>query len=170
MFESLFSADQLLALAIFVLPAYVANAVPVIFGGGAPMDSGGKAWDGRRALGDGKTWRGFISGMAFGTLTGIAEANLIGDPEFVTVGFMLAYGAMVGDLLGSFVKRRMGMPPGASAFLLDQLPFLAVALLAASPLRVLAWGQIVFLAVATYFLHAGTNFAANRIGLKKVPW
>jgi len=162
--------EPLLQLLLFILPAYMANSTPVIFGGGTPMDFGGKAWDGKRCLGDGKTWRGFAAGMAFGTLTGICESSLFGNPSYTYLGFLLAFGALTGDTFGSFFKRRLGMDRGHPTFLVDQLPFFAVALAIASPIYLPSWEGIMVLAVATYFLHAGTNLAANRLGLKKVPW
>ena len=40
---------------LFIIPAYVANSIPVVMGGGPPLD-GGRMWkDGKRILGDGKT-------------------------------------------------------------------------------------------------------------------
>ena len=53
-----------------VLPAYVANASALIFGGGTPIDFGKKWKDGRRILGDGKTWRGLFIGTFVGMTAG----------------------------------------------------------------------------------------------------
>jgi len=56
------------------LPAYVANAAPVLLGGGKPLD-GGRLWiDGRPILGGHKTFRGVFSALILGTLTGLAQA------------------------------------------------------------------------------------------------
>jgi len=162
--------EALVQLLLFILPAYIANSTPVIFGGGTPMDFGKNAWDGRRCLGDGKTWRGFIAGIAFGTLTGIAEASLLQDDSFILLGFLLSYGALTGDLVGSFLKRRLGMERGQPTFIIDQLPFLVFALAMAYPVRFPGWAESAFLAVLTYFLHVSTNYLANKVGLKKVPW
>lgn len=41
-------------LLLFILPAYIANATPVLFGGGMPVDFRRKFIDGERLLGDGK--------------------------------------------------------------------------------------------------------------------
>ncbi|MDX1747598.1 MAG: CDP-archaeol synthase, partial [Halobacteriales archaeon] len=49
-----------------MLPAYIPNNAAVLFGGGRPID-GGRTWDGRRVLGDGKTWRGTVAGTLAGT-------------------------------------------------------------------------------------------------------
>src|SRR3970040_1033567 len=55
----------------FLLPAYAANPVAVVFGGGTPIDFGRSLRDGHRVLGDGKTWRGLAGGVASGLLLGI---------------------------------------------------------------------------------------------------
>src|SRR2546422_10291580 len=57
----------------FLLPAYVANPMAVVFGGGVPMDFGRVLRDGRRVLGDGKTWRG----VAGGAPAGVALAAIL---------------------------------------------------------------------------------------------
>jgi CDP-2,3-bis-(O-geranylgeranyl)-sn-glycerol synthase len=52
---------------VFIMPGYLANAGMSIWGGGTPMDFGRNWKDGRRILGPGKTWRGFIMGpLGFG--------------------------------------------------------------------------------------------------------
>ena len=63
-----------LELAVWLgLPAWIANATPVLGGGGKPIDGGRFYSDGRRILGDGKTIRGFIVGIIFGLLTGLGQ-------------------------------------------------------------------------------------------------
>ena len=44
----------------YILPAYLANATPVLLGGGKPLDLGLKWLDGERLFGDHKTFRGFF--------------------------------------------------------------------------------------------------------------
>ena len=61
---------------IFIFPAFVANAAPTILGKGkrlnAPID-GGRLWkDNKRILGDGKTIRGFVSGVVCGMMSCMA--------------------------------------------------------------------------------------------------
>ena len=51
-----------------MLPAYIPNNCASLFGGGTPLDMGRTFKDGRRILGDGKTFRGTIAG----TICGIA--------------------------------------------------------------------------------------------------
>src|SRR5439155_16292119 len=55
----------------FFLPAYVANPMAVVFGGGTPIDFGRTLRDGERLFGDGKTWRGLVGGTLMGALLGL---------------------------------------------------------------------------------------------------
>ncbi len=170
-----------LKLLLFILPAYFANSSPVVFGGGAPLDLNARFSDGRRVLGNGKTIRGFVTGiLAGGIIGGVLGLILPGTslsflPDFksyLLLGFVLGFGTMLGDSIGSFVKRRLDIKPGHPSFLLDQLTFLVVALLLAYPMvpSVYSVPALVFLFVVTYFLHIGFNVLANRLGLKRVPW
>jgi len=166
---------------LFILPAYIANATPVIFGGGMPVDFRKKFTDKERVLGDGKTWRGLLAGICFGSLTGFVESQLCSTAvlslsvclDFLPIGIVLSLGTMLGDLAGSFVKRRMRIKRGQPSLILDQLSFLFFALLLSIPYvpsGFLALDSLVFLVVLTYLLHVATNILANRLGLKKVPW
>lgn len=169
-------------LVIYILPSYFANAVPVVLGGGEPIDSGRKLSDGSPVLGEGKTVRGFFAGIASALLVGALQALLLpgnqwdiypGSPaSYVQAGLLLGAGTMVGDLAGSFIKRRQGIVRGKPSFILDQLMFFAFALAFSYPVagQLLSLEAVAFLAVLTYFVHAGANVLANRLGLKSVPW
>jgi len=166
-----------LELFIFILPAYFANSTPVIFGGGVPVDFGMKLWDRRRIFGDGKTWRGLFAGFIFGTAAGFVVASYKASADYFLLAPLLAGGALIGDLLGSFIKRRMGMKQGHPSLFMDQLLFLFAALAFATPILskpnppiLLSLEGITFLVILTYILHVGANWVANRLGLKKVPW
>ena len=173
--------SQALMLVLFILPSYFANSIPVLLGGGRAIDNGAKMADGQRIFGDGKTVRGFFAGVLAALLIGSLEAialpstafALYNSPaDYVFAGFLLGLGTMSGDLLGSFIKRRQGISQGKPSLLLDQLTFLAVALIFSYPLAapLLTIPAVLFLFILTYFVHVGSNVAANRLGLKKVPW
>jgi CDP-2,3-bis-(O-geranylgeranyl)-sn-glycerol synthase len=168
-------------LILFILPSYFANAIPVVLGGGPPLDGGRIFRDGQRLFGDGKTVRGLFAGILAGLLVGALEGVILpgtayslypSASSYALAGLLLGAGTMAGDLLGSFVKRRSRIARGKPSILLDQLSFLAVALLFAYPLapQLLSLWAVLFLAVLTYFVHVGANIVANRLGLKKVPW
>ncbi|MCU4925436.1 CDP-2,3-bis-(O-geranylgeranyl)-sn-glycerol synthase [Halobacteria archaeon AArc-dxtr1] len=168
-----------------MLPAYVPNNAAVLAGGGRPID-GGRDWGGKRILGDGKTWRGtaggIIAGLALaGLLTLVAgdvsDATGISVPEFTPRAALgLAAGAMLGDILASFLKRRTGRQRGAMFPGLDQLDFVVVSLPLTALLAtdwftdVFTWDVIAVVVVLTPILHVSTNMIAYKLGLKNEPW
>lgn len=152
--------DLIIKAIIFILPAYVANATPVIFKGKIPIDLNCKFFDGKPILGKHKTIRGFISGILAGSLVGFLQQRFL-------IGFLMASGAMIGDLAGSFIKRRFDIEPGASLPVIDQLGFLAGALLFSLIVIIPPPELIITLVLITPPLHVSTNVLANVLGLKK---
>ena len=125
----------------FFVPAYLANMAPVVARGhlewlAGPMD-GGLVWRGRRVLGDHKTWRGLLAGIAVGALTFAAQRWLwqrgvarelalldYGAYDAWLSGALLGLGAGLGDAVKSFFKRRIDIAPGGSWLGFDQLDFM----------------------------------------------
>ncbi|MBX5326655.1 MAG: CDP-2,3-bis-(O-geranylgeranyl)-sn-glycerol synthase [Candidatus Bathyarchaeia archaeon] len=160
--------NPLLDALVFIFPAYCANAVPVIFGGGLPIDGGRLFRDGKPIFGAHKTWRGLVSGLVVGTLVGFGLSLLI---EYsVLLGFVISLGALLGDLAEAFFKRRLGFAPGASFPVADQLDFVVGALvfsLFVSPPTLLV---ALIVLVITPPIHLLTNLLAYVVGVKKEPW
>lgn len=157
----------------FVFPAYCANAVPVIVGGGPPLDFGRNFPDGRPVFGKNKTFRGFFSGLAVGAVAGLAETAVFGFQSFpALLGVLLSFGALMGDLMGAFLKRRIGLAPGELLPVIDQTDFIIGALLLSLPvsLPLLSWEIVLTVLVITPPVHLLTNFAAYKLGLKRNPW
>jgi CDP-2,3-bis-(O-geranylgeranyl)-sn-glycerol synthase len=163
---------QLLGAAIwFILPAYVANATPVVLGGGTPIDRGKLFRDGRPIFGAGKTIRGFVAGLVAGSIAGVAQGTMVGQlSTYSILGLLLALGALVGDLAGSFIKRRLNIPRGGAAPVLDQLGFAVFALLFAGPVMLPRWEVILTVLIITPPIHLATNFVGYRLGLKGRPY
>jgi CDP-2,3-bis-(O-geranylgeranyl)-sn-glycerol synthase len=167
-----------ISLILFLLPIYVANGIPVLLGGGMRLDLGKDFSDGKPLLGEGKTIRGFVVGVVGGTVAAGAIAVYAPLAYFAAPslqfwgGALMALGTMTGDAAGSFLKRRLGMESG-KPFLLDTMLFLAFALAFAYPLaepQLFSLPNLAFMFALTIVLHHATNFIANRLGLKKVPW
>jgi CDP-2,3-bis-(O-geranylgeranyl)-sn-glycerol synthase len=168
-----------------MLPAYVPNNAAVMGGGGRPID-GGRTWNGSRLLGDGKTWRGTVVGTLAGTAVALV-LNAIAPTVVAATGFSLPtfpapalltlpFGAMVGDVVASFLKRRTGRSRGAAFPGVDQLDFVLGALVCTA-LFALDWFVATFtlpvlvtVLVVTPLLHIGMNVVAYRAGLKSEPW
>lgn len=153
----------------FIFPAYCANAAPVLIGGGLPMDLGRKFPDGKPIFGKNKTFRGFFSGLAVGTAVSFAESIFF--PEYpVLLGFSISLGALLGDLTGAFIKRRLGIAPGNLLPVIDQIDFIIGAIVFSLPLKILSFELVLTVLIITIPLHIFTNFAAYKLGLKDNPW
>ncbi len=153
---------------VYIFPAYAANGAPILFGRGRPLDFKGKL-NGKRIFGDNKTRRGLVASLICGILVGVIEYPFL--PYMLPISILLAVGANVGDLLGSFIKRQAGIPAGRGVPILDQYGFFVAAILIAAPLDHLpdVYG-IIFLIILTGVLHVLTNRGAHRLKLKRVPW
>lgn len=187
---------QFMAIGIWLfIPALIPNSNAALIGkkfGSVKMDFG-KTWRGKRIFGDGKSWAGFFGGALTGVLTGllmIGLAALCGDTEnywgfgpfWSNVGilFCLSFGALLGDLCGAFIKRRIGMDRGQKAPFLDQYDFVCGAFLltfAFYPNFIInnyfeGWhiAAFIFLLVMTYIIHRSVNIIGYKLHVKNEPW
>jgi CDP-2,3-bis-(O-geranylgeranyl)-sn-glycerol synthase len=180
-----------------MIPAYIANPMAVVFGGGTPIDCGKNFYDGRRILGDGKTIRGLVAGTACGLVAGLiqiilapvlAASGLFGSSDIfqsslnaytfntIHVVFLMALGALLGDSAESFIKRRINLKRGAMFPVADQLDFVVGAWILTYILAS-AWFIIYFdmriiitVLIITPLLHITTNIIGYLLKLKKEPW
>ena len=179
-----------------ILPAYIANASAKLSGGGKPIDFGKKYKDKKRILGDGKTWNGLIIGTLMGMISGFALSiaavyinnteysfigitDFLGFPYMILITFSISFGALSGDIIESFFKRRRGINRGKDWIPFDQidfiLGFLFLSFLISSFLHVFGFYQInwflenitiwhmLFLLLVTPFIHITSNFLHKKI-------
>jgi len=185
-----------------VLPAYIANASALLVGGGTPIDFGKKCKDGRRVLGDGKTWRGLFAGSFIGMTAGfgfsivaiyaakydetswLGISDFTGFPFMIPIIFSICFGALGGDIIESFFKRRVGIDRGKDWILFDQLDFILgvlffvffiSSLLHFTEVLKYNWftdtfsiWHIIVLVVLTPFFHIFSNFVHNKSKLKRL--
>ncbi len=173
------------------LPAMVPNSAAVLFGGGRTIDSGRK-WKGKRIFGNGKTWKGFFGGALTGIIIGLIMIDIsffFDNRDFwgfgpfwgnISVIVCLAFGAVLGDLMGAFIKRRLGLKRGEKAPVLDQYDFVFGALLVTAIFNFNwvystyfeGWNilALIFLLLIMFGLHRVANIVAYKKGLKKEPW
>ncbi|MDX1558916.1 MAG: CDP-archaeol synthase [Marinobacter sp.] len=159
---------MLITLELFVM-LVLANGAPVVAAGllknrwSAPVD-GGRLWsDGRPLFGESKTWRGVVSGALscalFAWFTGLG---------FV-FGFLFGLLGLAGDMLSSFIKRRLGMASSARAVGLDQIPeALLPMLLAMWWLPVSLWVVVFVVALFTLSNIYGSPLL-YRLGIRRQP-
>ncbi|HLD80989.1 MAG TPA: CDP-2,3-bis-(O-geranylgeranyl)-sn-glycerol synthase [archaeon] len=164
---------DVLAVLLFAAPAYVANSSAVIVGGKFPLDFGKNWVDHKRMLGSGKTVRGTFTGILLGWLAGLTASVIVTQhpiPEYEKVSLLIAVGAITGDAVKSFIKRRVGIEQGREWLLWDQLDFIVGSVVFASPYYLLPALETAILFVVTFALHKTTNLVAYLSRLKSVPW
>ena len=159
----------------FIFPAYCANAAPVIFGGGLPMDFEKKFFDDKPLFGSHKTIRGFLAGVIIGTLVGIVQTlifntflqqyNLYFQYSF-ELGIVISIGALTGDLIESFVKRRLNRSPGSSLPIGDQIDFILGAFLFSVPVAPPSLLIAIIILLITIPIHLLTNLIAKLLKMK----
>jgi hypothetical protein len=126
-----------------LLLVIVANGAPVIGKDllgrdySFPLDGTHNFIDGRRLLGSAKTIRGILLSLAITA----AAAPALGMPW--DVGLLIGAMAMLGDLISSFSKRRLGLAASSMAIGLDQIPESLLPLLACMPLLALTTKDVV---------------------------
>ncbi len=185
-----------------ILPAYIANGCAALLGGGIPIDFGKNYKDGKRIFGDGKTWRGLILGILFGMIGGFSlsivakiitptdynfisfeKLDITGFPIMIPIIFSISFGALFGDIVESFFKRRFSIERGKDWIPFDQvdfilgvlfLVFIVSSLLQAAKLTEGNWffntfsvWHIVFLLFVTPFFHVLGNFLNNKRRVSK---
>lgn len=165
--------------ALFFLPAGIANMTPLIVNKipginrwNTPMDFG-RSWHGARIFGDHKTWRGFICSVIAATLVGAAlyavGYNHMHGSLYILFSAALGAGALLGDAIKSFFKRRANVKPGATWFPFDQLDYIIGGLLFALPFGVLPIKMVAAI-IGIYFCgHLLITYIGYLLGFKDAP-
>lgn len=174
----------------FMLPCYIANStavvakvVPGLKNFDQPIDFG-KSWNEKRILGNGKTFRGFIFGTFCAIIVGLAQYLIAKEMNFeklevfqepdvtevLTLSALLGFGALFGDALKSFVKRRVGIKRGKPWPPFDQLDFIVGALTFSTFVYFPGWKIALLVTVITPLLHLISNIIAYNLKLKDVWW
>ncbi|MEE9323386.1 MAG: CDP-2,3-bis-(O-geranylgeranyl)-sn-glycerol synthase [Candidatus Aenigmarchaeota archaeon] len=165
-----------------MFPAYGANGLCMLARGKRPID-GNRSFRNKPIFGPGKTWEGLVLGViiaiAVASFQMFAFPFLPWDlspvvldilPMTPFLGLMIGLGAMIGDLGGSFVKRRLGIERGKPAPLLDQLDFIIGMFIFMWFVIAVKWEWVVILFILTPVLHLLANGIAYLLKLKKVPY
>jgi CDP-2,3-bis-(O-geranylgeranyl)-sn-glycerol synthase len=79
-------------------------------------------------------------------------------------------GAVGGDLLKSFLKRRRRIPPGARWIPADQLDFVIGAIALIAPFAHLTWSDVVAVLLVSFVADIAVNQVAFRLQIRETPW
>jgi hypothetical protein len=148
----------------------IANGTPVIANRilgnrfSCPLDRGVRLADGRHLLGPSKTGRGLILAI----LMTSAAAPVIGLEW--QIGSLVGSAAMAGDLLSSFLKRRLGFLPSTRALALDQIPESLFPLLICRPILDLTWAAVVVGVVLFFISELVLSRVLYHLGVRRQPY
>jgi len=177
----------LLSCLYLAVPGIFANMAPVFFKNmfkplAVPVDLG-KTWRGKPIFGKNKTFRGFVVGIA-SAIPGIALQTYLyrfptfeslsfipyDEINFVLLGFLMGFGVLFGDLMESFVKRRLGLKPGAKFFPWDQLDHLTGAFIFISLVWMPPWSVVLTMVVLAVGLSVLFKHLGYWLGIDKSKW
>ncbi len=129
-----------------------------------PVDAGLVLRDERRLFGRSKTWRGVIAAVVLCALA----APLLGLSWMQ--GLQVGALAMVGDLLASFIKRRLGLEAGQRAPRLDSIPEALLPALALRDALALSWLQVALVVIAFVLTVRLASPLLYRLRMRSRPW
>ena len=164
--------ERLVELAWFMAPAYLANMAPPFVrywrGWNRPINA---PWFGAH-----KTWMGFAVAVAAAVLTAGVQAAVgwsgaIADyGRWLTLGILFGAGAMVGDLVKSFFKRRVGIAPGRSWVPFDQCDFVLGALAFAGRRADISGWDVLLIVGVSALGHVVVNHVGYWLGVRPAKW
>lgn len=155
-----------------MLPAYLANMTPPFtrfwHGWNAPVN---EHW-----LGSHKTVVGALAGIVVAVAAAFVQSrigwtgSLVDYREWLLIGLLLGAGAMGGDIVKSFFKRRMKIAPGSRWIPADQLDFGVGAIILISVLIQLSWIDVAEILAITFAGDILINQVAFRLRIRDTAW
>ena len=129
-----------------------------------PVDAGVQFWDGQPVLGPSKT----VRGIAVSLVATILASALLGMGW--KLGALVSLMSMAGDLLSSFLKRRMKLAPSSMVLGLDQLPEALLPLLVCAQILGFSLADIVAIAAAFFVGELLLSRLLFRLHLRDTPY
>jgi CDP-2,3-bis-(O-geranylgeranyl)-sn-glycerol synthase len=165
----------------FLLPAGIANMSPIIFRWvpflNFPIDFNQKI-NGKPIFGKNKTYRGFFVGILIAILITYIQRLLYDQTASIAIidyssiniyllGFLFGFGALFGDLIKSFIKRRCRIAPGKSWMPLDQIDWIIGALVFSWFYVSISWQHMVVAVILFSLLHPLANLVGYLLHVQK---
>ena len=137
----------------------------------------------KKLFGSHKTARGFISAILAAIIIMYIQLYLYdisffrkislinyNQENIFLLGFLSGFGAILGDLIKSFFKRKRGIKSGHKWVPFDQLDFMVGALLLLYYFVRLTFQSITILLLLTPFLHVLTNHIGYFLKIRETKW
>lgn len=164
---------------LFFLPAgfanmapLFANKIPLLNTWDSPLDFG-KSYKGTRVFGKNKTFRGLLFGIVLSGIIAWVIWNLYSLPyaqvTYIWGGALMGLGALLGDAVESFCKRRAGIKPGDAWFPFDQLDYIIGGLLVSYPVLTPSVTTMLQVFILYFGLHLAVSYVGYLLGFKDKP-
>jgi CDP-2,3-bis-(O-geranylgeranyl)-sn-glycerol synthase len=182
--------DDILFALWFFLPAGMANMIPIPIAKmpglrklDSPLDFGA-AFRGKRIFGSHKTWRGLIAGIIVATLTLWLQqyavesygwfAERAGAIDYLSLptvwlGLVFAIGALGGDAIKSFFKRRRNKAPGQAWLPYDLVDHIVGAAVLTMPFVLFDWWVYPVVFVIWLLINLFVSYSGYLIQIKERP-
>jgi CDP-2,3-bis-(O-geranylgeranyl)-sn-glycerol synthase len=133
----------------------------------------------KKLFGTHKTWRGLIGGTILGTIIFLIQKilynkgiglslSLINYNNYsILLGFLLAFGALLGDLLESYIKRISKIKEGKPFFPWDQLDYIIGALILSFIIFIPSLTEIIFIIIISFLLHIIVHYLGYLLKIRK---
>lgn len=159
----------MLEIKLFIL-VVVANGAPVVAARllgrvyDCPLDAGMLLPDKQPLFGESKTGRGIVAALLVTLIVGqLLEIR----PQ---ISLSIAFFAMAGDLLSSFIKRRLAKPAGSMMIGLDQIPESLLPLLAVRSQLALDYQLILLLVGAFVIVELALSWLLYKLRIRRHPY
>ena len=153
-----------------LLLLFAANSAPVLARNllgqrwQSAIDGGRIMADGQPLLGRSKTWRGLFAAILLTTALAIAlDLNWI-------FGLIFGASSMLGDLLSSYIKRRLGKPTSSQAIILDQLPEALLPLIVGRCLLEYSWAAVLLISLLFMLTELAGSPLLFKLGIRNKPY
>jgi len=178
---------EILKYIYFFLPAGFANMAPTFVRRicknlAVPVDFN-KKFLGKPLFGPHKTYRGFVFGVIFSIVIAYLQKLLYGywffrsisfidysSMNVVILGFLMGFGALTGDLVKSFFKRRVNIKPGDRFIPFDQIDWILGMILFTWLIYPYTLKMIIVLIIISFIVHKISRYIGYYIRLNKEKW
>lgn len=160
---------------IFLPPAF-ANMAPVLFQKINFLNTSIN----KKLFGDHKTYRGFFFGALLSIIIAFLQSRMSAltkrielldyqSINIIVFGLLVAIGALLADLLKSYLKRKFKIRPGKSLPILDQIDWIIGAIIVLSFYINLKIDFILYSILILGTLHFLTNIVSYHLKIRKTP-
>jgi len=138
-------------------------------------------FQGKRILGNHKTVRGFLIGTFSSIVATWLQAYLYhqfawfstwsfvnyDEVNPILLGFLLGFGALLGDAVKSFFKRRRGLQPGRSWVPFDQIDYIVGGIILSYFYLQLFWYEYIVIFILWLIIHPTASYIGYILKLKR---